>query len=90
VLTTAAASSIRLRKSRVSVQRLPEVALGSSCSCDGALRVKLAKPFLASTNKCLAQGNKSPDCNGDKALMRFSPLTSVRVTNAKGCALAPL
>src|SRR5262249_29560295 len=43
------------------VQRQGGIALGRSSSCDGALAVKLAKLFLASTNKCLAQSNKSQD-----------------------------
>jgi hypothetical protein len=42
-----------------SVQRDDRVSLGRFGACDRALVVKLAKPFLASTNKCLAQSNKS-------------------------------
>jgi hypothetical protein len=41
------------------VQRQGGIALGRSSSCDGALAVKLAKPFLAATNKCLATSSKS-------------------------------
>jgi len=43
------------------VQRQGGIALGRSSSWDGALAVKLAKLFLAATNKCLAQSNKSQD-----------------------------
>src|SRR5262245_514885 len=43
------------------VQRRGRIALGGSGTCDRPFPVKLAKPFLASTNKSLAQSNKSSD-----------------------------
>ena len=40
-------------------QRRVRIALGGACACDRPFPVKLAKPFLAAANKCLAQSNKS-------------------------------
>ena len=49
----------------------------------------------AAMNKCLAQSNKSPDCNGAyKLLMHFKSwliaINTAARDNADACALAPL